>query len=44
MFEIDTILEDVFEEKDQQDPKQGKWFDRVKDYFESAFGKGWLSE
>ena len=43
MFEIDTILEDVFEEKDQKDPKQGKWFGRVKDYFEAAFGKGWLN-
>lgn len=43
MFEIDTILEDVFEEKDQPDPKQGKWFDRVKDYFEAKFGAGWLA-
>ena len=43
MYEIEAILEDVLEEKDQQDPKQGKWFGRVKDYFEAAFGKGWLN-
>ena len=44
MFEIDSILEDVFEEKDKPDPKQGKWFDRVKDYFEATFGAGWRGE
>ena len=26
------------------DPKQGKWFDRVKDYFEATFGSGWLAK
>lgn len=44
MFEIDTILEDVLEEKDQASGTQGKWFDRVKGYFESKFGAGWLAE
>ena len=44
MHEIDTILEDVLEEKDQKDPKHGKWFGRVKDYFEETFGTGWLNK
>jgi DNA-binding NtrC family response regulator len=44
MYEIDTILEDVLEEKNQPAGTRGKWFDRVKDYFEVTFGKGWLSE
>jgi DNA-binding NtrC family response regulator len=44
MFEIDSILEDVLEEKDQEDPKQGKWFQRVKEYFEATFGADWLTK
>ena len=44
MYEIDTILEDVFEEKDQATNPRGKWFDRVKGYFETKFGDGWLKE
>ena len=43
MFEIDTILDDVLEEKDQPTARHGKWFDRVKDYFEATFGPGWLN-
>ena len=44
MYEIDTILEDVLEEKDQAAGMRGKWFDRVKGYFEDKFGTGWLGE
>jgi len=44
MFEIDTILEDVLEEKDQPAGTRGKWFSRVKDYFEATFGAGWLNK
>ena len=44
MYEIDTILEDVLEEKDQAAGTHGKWFDRVKDYFEATFGTGWLGQ
>ena len=44
MFEIDTFLEDVFEEKDQAPGNRGKWFDRAKDYFEDKFGTGWIGE
>jgi hypothetical protein len=44
MYEIDAILEDVLEEKDQPAGIRGKWFSRVKDYFETTFGKGWLNE
>ena len=41
MYEIDTILEDVLEEKDQAAGAGGKWFNRVKSYFEDKFGAGW---
>ena len=44
MFEIDTILEDVLEEKDQPAGTRGKWFERVKGYFDTTFGAGWLGE
>ena len=44
MFEIDTILEEVLEEKDQAAGTNGKWFERVKGYFEDKFGAGWLVE
>ena len=44
MYEIDTFLEDIFEEKDQATGTLGKWFDRAKGYFEAKFGKGWLGE
>ena len=41
MFEIDAILEDVIEEKDPAAGARGKWFQRVKGYFEDKFGVGW---
>ena len=44
MYEIDTFLEDVLEEKDQTAGTHGKWFDRVKGYFEAKFGHGWQEE
>lgn len=42
--EIDVFLADILEEGCEKSPKLGKWFDRLKDYYEKKFGPGWLDE
>lgn len=44
LAEIDTFLADVLGEKSREPGALGKWFDRVKSYYEAKFGKGWLEE
>ena len=44
LAEIDVLLSDVLEEGCQKSRSLGKWFDRVKGYYEKKFGPGWLEE
>ena len=44
LAEIDVLLSDVLEEGCQKSRGLGKWFDRVKGYYEKKFGPGWLEE
>jgi DNA-binding response OmpR family regulator len=44
LAELDVFLEDVLNEDRQKPGVLGKWFDRVKGYYEKKFGPGWLDE
>lgn len=44
LSEIDLFLEDVLNDDRQQPGLLGKWFDRLKGYYEKKFGPGWLEE
>ena len=39
MIELDVILSDVFNDEDQKPGTMGKWYDRLKGYFEKKFGR-----
>ena len=44
LFEIDVFLTDVLEDGLNSRGLLGKWFDRLKDYYDNKFGPGWLDE
>lgn len=44
LYEIDVFLTDVFEDRSKKARILGKWFNRLKDYYENKFGPGWLDE
>ncbi len=44
LAEIDVFLADVLNDDRQQPGMLGKWFDRLKGYYEKKFGPGWLEE
>ncbi|MGD8293252.1 MAG: response regulator [Desulfobacterales bacterium] len=44
LFEIDVFLSDVLEDRCASRGVLGKWFGRLKGYYESKFGPGWLDE
>ena len=44
LAEIDLLLSDVLEDGCKKSRSLGKWFDRLKGYYEKKFGPGWLDE
>ena len=44
LFDIKGFLADVLSEAPQKCGMLGKWFERLKGYFENKFGPGWLQE
>ena len=44
LFEIDVFLTDVLEDSCNNRGLLGKWFGRLKGYYENKFGPGWLDE
>ena len=44
LLEIDVFLTDVLEDGSKNRGVLGKWFDRLKGYYENKFGPGWLDE
>ena len=44
LAEIDTFLEDVLSDDRARTGRMGKWFSRLKSYYENKFGPGWLEE
>ena len=44
LFEIDVFITDVLEDRSKKAGILGKWFTRLKDYYENKFGPGWLDE
>ena len=44
LSEIGEFLSDVIEDNYRQAGVLGKWFDRLKGYYEKKFGPGWLDE
>lgn len=42
LSEIDIFLEDVLKDDCQKPGELGRWFDRLKGYYEKRFGPGWL--
>ena len=44
LAEIDILLSDVLEEGCNKQRALGKWFDRLKGFYEKKFGPGWLDE
>ena len=44
LSEIDVFLTDVLEEGRKKSRMLGKWFDRLKEYYEEKFGPDWLDE
>ncbi|MBW2430188.1 MAG: response regulator [Deltaproteobacteria bacterium] len=44
LSEINLFLSDVLEEGCKKSRMLGKWFERLKDYYENKFGPGWLDE
>ena len=44
LFEIDVFLIDVLEDGYKKRGLLGKWFGRLKGYYENKFGPGWLDE
>ena len=44
LFEIDVFLTDVLEDGGKNRGLPGKWFERLKGYYDNKFGPGWLDE
>ena len=44
LAEIDVLLSEVLEDGCKKARTLGKWFDRVKGYYEMKFGPGWLDD
>ena len=44
LYEIDIFIADVLEDLNQKAGILGKWFSRLKGYYENKFGPGWLDE
>jgi CheY-like chemotaxis protein len=44
MFDIGMFLADVLSEGPKKCGMLGRWFEKLKDYYESKFGPGWLAE
>ncbi len=44
LFEIDVFLAEILEEGNNKAGLLGKWFNRLKGYYENKFGPGWLEE
>ena len=45
MVELNVILSDVFKDKDKKAGSLGKWFDRLKGYYDKKFGRtDWLEK
>ena len=44
LFEIAEFLSDVLEDGCRQAGVLGRWFERLKGYYENKFGPGWLDE
>jgi DNA-binding NtrC family response regulator len=44
LFEIDVFLAEILEEGNKNAGLLGKWFNRLKGYYENKFGPGWLEE
>ena len=44
LSEIDVFLTDVLEDGGKNIGLWGKWFDRLKGYYDNKFGPGWLDE
>ena len=44
LSEIDVFLTDVLEDGANNKGILGKWFDRLKSYYDNKFGPGWLDE
>ena len=44
LFDIAVFLTDVLEDGSNNRGVLGKWFDRLKGYYENKFGPGWLDE
>ena len=44
LSDLDLLLTDIFEEGCKPTGTPGKWFDRLRLYFEKKFGPGWIDE
>ena len=44
LFDLEVFLADVLSEGPKKCGVLGKWFERLKDYYESKFGPGWLEQ
>ena len=44
LFDINVFLSDVLSEGTKKCGMLGRWFDRLKEYYENKFGPGWLDE
>ena len=44
LFEIEIFLADVLSESPPKRGILGRWFERLKGYYENKFGPGWLDE
>ncbi len=42
--EIDTFIAEIIEDGRKECGLFGRWFDRLKGYYENKFGEGWLDE
>ncbi|MCP4350894.1 MAG: response regulator [Desulfobacterales bacterium] len=42
--DIEIYLSDIVIDKQENNSKFGKWFDRLKIYFDNKFGTGWLDK
>lgn len=42
--DIDLYLSDIISEREEGSEKQGKWFARLKPFFDKKFGKDWKKE
>jgi len=44
LSDVDVFLTDVLEDGCKKSRMLGRWFDRLKNYYENKFGEGWLDE